>query len=440
MSRHRFTWRMLPIAIVAVLALLAAACVEEDDGAVPDADEDGEVTGDVSMLGAFTDEDGHFRAMLDDYAQESGINVEYEGSADFETVVVSRIEGGNPPDIILFPQPGLMADLARRDQIRNLDEVYDRGELEGRLHAGLIDLGLVDDELFAIPITINIKSLVWYPKGPFEEAGYEIPETWEELLDLSDQIREDQGVTPWCVGIESAGATGWPATDWIEDILLRVAGPEAYDDWVAGELPFDSEEVRTSFEMFEELILTEGNTLGGRTGIVTTPFGAAPEPMFEDPPACYLHKQASFIVGSFPEGTEFGTDYDVFYFPVAPEQGDYDGRPVMGAGDIASLATDNPAAEEALRFITTPESFEASRAQEGGTLFAYTDFDPENYPNPVDTEQARILEEAEAFRFDGSDLMPGQVGAGAFWTEITAWINGDQDLDTTLSNIDAAWP
>jgi alpha-glucoside transport system substrate-binding protein len=418
------------------LAMISTACLEEGGG---DGGGEGGGGGSVSILGAYTDEDQNLRRMLADFSEESGISVEYEGSGDFETVAVSRMEGGNPPDILIFPQPGLMSDFAARDQLQPLDDHFDRDELEGRLHEGLIELGLVDDQLYAIPIWISIKSLVWYPKQAFEEAGYEIPETLTELKELTDQIRED-GTTPWCIGIEAAGSTGWPATDWLEDILLRTAGPEAYDQWIDGELEFSSPEVTEAAEYFEEIALTEGNVLGGSTGIVTTPFGSAPEPMFEDPPACFLHKQASFIVGSFPEEAEFGTDYDVFYFPSAPEIGDYDGQPLMGAGDIAALATDNDAAREVLEYLTQPEGFEQSRAQDGGTLFAFQDFTSDQYPDPVDQAQAGFLEEAEEFRFDGSDLMPGTVGSGTFWTEMVAWLNGDKDLDSALQAIDASWP
>jgi alpha-glucoside transport system substrate-binding protein len=418
------------------LALVATACLEEGGG---DSGGDGEAGGSVSILGAYTDEDGNLRQMLADFSEESGIDVEYEGSGDFETVAVSRMEGGNAPDILIFPQPGLMADFAERDQLQPLDDHFDRDELEGRLHAGLLDLGLVDDQLYAIPIWLSIKSLVWYPKQAFEEAGYEAPETLTELQELTDQIRED-GTTPWCIGVEASGSTGWPATDWLEDLVLRTAGPEAYDQWVDGELEFASPEVTEAAEYFEEIALTDGNVLGGSTGIVTTPFGSAPEPMFEDPPACYLHKQASFIVGSFPEEAEFGTDYDVFYFPSAPDIGDYDGQPLMGSGDIAALATDNEAARQVLEHLTTAEAFEASRAQDGGTLFAFQDFSADQYPDPVDQAQAGFLEEAEEFRFDGSDLMPGTVGSGSFWTEMVSWLNGEKDLDSALQAIDDSWP
>ncbi|MPZ72059.1 MAG: extracellular solute-binding protein [Nitriliruptorales bacterium] len=432
------TW-MHRLAVLAVFSLLAAACLQEDSGggggtAGGTEGADG-AAGPVTMLGAFTDEDGYFRDMINEYNEQTGAQVEYEGSADFETVAVSRIEGGNPPDILLFPQPGLMADFARRDQIQPLDDKVDRADIEERLQAGLIDLGLVDDQLYAIPVTINLKSLVWYPKKAFDDAGYEVPETLDDLKSLTEQIKAD-GTDPWCVGIEASGSTGWVATDWIEDLVLRQGGPELYDAWVAGDTKFSDPEIIAAAEHFEELVLTDGNTLGGRTGIVTTPFGDAPAPLFEEPPACMLHKQASFIFGSFPEEAEYGTDYDVFYFP----QGEFEGKPLMGAGDIASLATDNEAAVEFLKHLTTAESFEKSRAQEGGTLFAYTDFTADQYPNEVDKRQAEVLEEADSFRFDGSDLMPGEVGTGSFWTEMVSYINNEKDLQQAMEAIDSSWP
>jgi alpha-glucoside transport system substrate-binding protein len=393
----------------------------------------------VTILGAFTDKDGHFQSMLDAFGADTGITVEYEGSSDFSTIAVTRVEGNNPPDILMFPQPGSMAGFARRGQLRSLEGLIDRADLEARLHAGLIDLGLVDGELYALPFTINIKSLVWYPKPAFEAAGYEIPETWDELTALADQIKAD-GVTPWCLGIESGGSTGWVASDWIEDIMLRLWGPDVYDQWVAGELPFDSPEVTMAFEVFADVALTEGNVLGGPTGILTTSFRDSPTPMFEDPPACYLHRQASFAVGLFPEGTEYGVDYDLFFLPPAPGMGSYDGRPLLGGGDIASLATDNPAAVAVLEYLTTGEAFMNSRASEGGTLSAYREVEVDDYPLATDRAQAQILAEAEVFRFDGSDLMPAQVGSGAFRDEIVAWINGEEELQDALQAIDAAWP
>ena len=420
------------MAVTAALALLATAC-PADDPDDPDAPENGE----VHIMGAFVDEHARsFERAIESFEEETGIDVTYEGSGDFETLIVSRVEGGNPPDIALFPQPGLMRDLAEGGHLRELSDILEVDRLEQQLVPGLLELGTHNDELVGVPYTVNIKSLVWYPIQPFEEAGYEIPETWDELHALSDQIRDD-GTAPWCVGIESAGATGWVATDWVEDVMLRTAGPDAYDDWVDGELPFDSPEVRHAFETVGDIWFEEGYVLGGTTAIITTPFGDAPAPLFDDPPSCFLHRQAGFITGFFPEDVEVGVDVDFFYLPPIEEE---HGSPVLGAGDVGSLLTDNPSAEEVLRFLTTPEALE-ERVQTGGDLSPNTEFDASVYPTESQRRQFEILVEADVYRFDASDMMPGAVGAGTFWTESVNWIEAEGDnLDEVLQRIDDSWP
>lgn len=424
------------IPLLAVLALAAAACGDGDTGADGDGDGtagDGDRT--VSMMGALVgDDEENLLASLEPWAADNGITIEYEGSGDFETLIFTRVQGGNPPDIALFPQPGLMADLHRDSGLRDLGEVLDMGQVESTLVPGLIDTGSVDEDFVGLMYRLNLKSLVWYPTPEFGDAGYEVPETWDELLALTDQIRED-GTTPWCIGIESSGATGWVVTDWFEDLMLRTAGPEAYDAWIEGELAFDSDELTRVGEMFAEIALTEGNVLGGRQGIVTTPFGDAPNPMFEDPPACYLHRQAQFIEGFFPEEVT-SDDFDFFYLPPVDEE---HGSPVLIAGDLASLLTDNPAAEELINFMATPESGEAW-AEAGAFLSPHTTFDASVYGSDVARKQQEILDAATAARFDASDMMPASVGAGSFWSEMTAWVNGENDLQTALQNIEASFP
>jgi alpha-glucoside transport system substrate-binding protein len=431
--------RMLRVLLTALaLSLLAAACNGDGgDGGDGDDTAEGEVEGGtVNIMGALVEEDQqNFLGSIEPWAEENGITIQYEGSGDFETLVVTRADGGNPPDIALFPQPGLMAELS--DQLRDLSEVVDVGQLEESFVPGLVELGTIDDKYVGLMYRLNLKSLVWYPKQEFEEAGYEPAETWDELLALTEQIKED-GTTPWCIGIESGGATGWVATDWMEDIMLRTAGPEAYDQWVEGELDFTSDEVRTAAERFEEIALTEGNVLGGPQGIVTTPFGDAADPMFEDPPACYLHRQAQFIQGFFPEDVQENVveRADFFAFPQIDEE---HGTPALIAGDLAGLFTDNPAAEALMEYMGTPESGEHWAGQ-GAFLSPHTGFDDSNYPNEIAVRQGEILSNASFARFDASDIMPARVGAGTFWTEMTSWISGEQDLDTALQNIEESWP
>lgn len=416
----------------AVLALALSACGGDDSEGTAAGG------GEVTILGGWVDTDAdNFREAITPFEEETGIEITYTGSPDFETQLITRIEGGNPPDVA-FPPPGLLQGFAESGDLRPLDGVVDVDALEEATIAGFLDTARVDDAVYGVPFRVTLKSLVWYPKEPFESA-YTTPETWQQLQDLTATLRDGDGPAPWCLAIEASGSTGWVVTDWIEELLLRTAGPDAYDRWVAGELPFASPEVTRAAEMFADLALTEGNVLGGRQGMLQTPFGDAPLPMFEDPPACLMHRQASFITGFFPDDVTVGEDVDFFYFPPAPGVGEYDGEPVLGAGAFGTLMTDNPAAEQFVEFLTRPEAGQAW-AEAGGFLSPYESFDTSLYPDESTRRQAQILRDADVFRFDASDLMPGPVGAGAFWSEMVAWISGQQELQESLENIDAAWP
>jgi alpha-glucoside transport system substrate-binding protein len=356
-----------------------------------------------------------------DFEERTGIDVVIERSGDFETLAVVRSEAGDPYDILNFPQPGLMADMARDGFLADLGEFLDDGYMKTKYSQSWLDLGTVDGALVGVWHGADVKSLVWYPRPEFEAAGYEIPETWDELLALSDQIVADGGV-PWCIGIESSGATGWVGTDWIEDIMLRTQPPEKYDQWTRGELKFDSPEVRNAFDIMSNIWLNEDYVYGGTTSILTVPFGDAPLPLFDDPPSCWLHRQASFIFNFFPEGTTIGPDGEVNYFYLPPIDPAY-GKPVLGSGNLVSLAKDTPAGREVIKKTVSP----------------HLDSSLDWYPDATTRGFAEILMAADTFRFDGSDLMPGAVGTGSFWTGIVDYVGGE-DLGTILTTIDASFP
>ncbi len=190
-----------------------------------------------------------------------------------------------------------------------------------------MDLGVVNGQHYGLPTNINLKSMIWYPKAAFDAAGYKVPKTWDDLLKLSDQIVAD-GSTPWCVGFGSEGSTGWPATDWMEDIMLRTAGTDTYDKWVKHEIPFNDPSVQKAGELFGKVMFTEGYVLGGASATPDIAFGDAPAPMFENPPKCWLHRQATFINSFFPKTAKAGVDYDWFPFPPIDKQG------VLYAGEL----------------------------------------------------------------------------------------------------------
>jgi alpha-glucoside transport system substrate-binding protein len=281
----------------------------------------------------------------------------------------------------------------------------------------------------------NVKSIVFYPKKAFDEAGYTIPATWDELMALTEQIASD-GDAPWCIGIESGAATGWPMTDWIEDAMLRTTSPENYDKWVKGELKFDSPEVRNALKYVTDIWFNDAYVFGGRDAIGTTNFGDAPKPMFDNPPKCWLHRQGDFIQTFFPEGLEPGVDYDFFYLPPIDESL---GKPVLGGGDIYAMFNDRPESRAVIQFFASAESVKGW-VEAGGTISPHNDSSLDWYKDPVTRKLAEILKNATTFRFDASDLMPGAVGAGSFWKSMTDFVSGSIDEDTALKQIDDSWP
>ena len=231
-----FTLLIIAMTLSSALAVSAQGPGSELEQAM-NGDFDGS---EVSIMTVWTDEEGDkFQAVLDAFNEATGITVVNEGTNDFETLITVRVEGGNAPDMAVFPQPTLMGSFVEDGAIVDLADVLNMDELQENYIQSWIDLGTVDGQLSGVFYRASTKSLVWYPiQAAFEEAGYEVPTTWDELIALSDQIVADGG-TPWCISIEDSGATGWLATDWVEDILLRTAGPEVYDQWVNHEIPFN---------------------------------------------------------------------------------------------------------------------------------------------------------------------------------------------------------
>ncbi|MEM7613685.1 MAG: ABC transporter substrate-binding protein, partial [Pseudomonadota bacterium] len=290
------------------------------------------------------------------------------------------------------------------------------------------------DELYGFFYKVDVKSQVWYSPENFEDAGYDVPETLEDLKALTEQIVAD-GETPWCIGLGSGGATGWPATDWVEDMMLRTQPPEVYDQWVANEISFDDPRVVAAIEEFGAFARNDDFVAGGAGAVASTDFRDSPKGLFSSPPQCYMHKQASFIPAFFPEGTEVGADADFFYFPAYAEK-DL-GSPVLGAGTLWAITSDSPAAQALIEFLKSPIANEVWMAQ-GGFLTPHKGVNGDLYADETVRAQGDILLGATTFRFDGSDLMPGGVGAGTFWTGMVDYAGG-KDAAAVAGEIQASW-
>ncbi len=394
----------------------------------------------VTAAGPFTEEDVvKFENSIKEFEEKTGIDIQYEGSKEFEASISIRVDAGDPPDIADFPQPGLLANFVRDGKVIDVSTFLDMDKLQTNYNQGWLDMATMEGPdgpiMAGVWERVNGKSLVWYPKDDFEAAGYEIPETWDELLALTEQIAAD-GDTPWCVGIESGAATGWPATDWMEEVMLRTTTPENYDKWVKGELGFASPEVKNAAEVMSEIWFKDEYVYGGRKAIVSTFFGDAPNPMFDNPPKCWLHKQGNFITAFFPADAKSGVDYDFFYLP--PIGDDY-GKPVLVAGDIWAMFDDRPEVRAVMEWFTMGEHLKGWM-ESGGAISPHNDSNLDWYGNDIERKIAEIILNASTVRFDGSDLMPGEVGSGSFWKGMTDWVSGTVDLDTALQEIDAAWP
>ncbi len=399
----------------------------------------------VEIFGPWIDVDAtHIEAVVSLFEQATGAEVTYSGSNDAEQLIQVRVEGGDPPDVYVFPQPGQAADFAADGQLVPLGEETGQWVVDNyAAGADWASFGTLadengEDQFFIFPYKQDLKSLVWYVPDNFADAGYEVPTTMEDLLALSEQMVAD-GNTPWCIGIESGGATGWPATDWMEDIMLRTQSAETYDAWVTNELAFDSEEVINAMNTFGTFLFSEGWTAGGSGAVATTSFGDSPKGLFNIPPDCYMHRQASFIPSFFPEDVladgEPGLDYNSFYFPSFA--GEDLGNPVLGAGTLFGVFTDNPVAMGFIEFLKTPISHEIWMTR-AGMLTAHSGVNTAAYANELLVSQGEILLGATTFRFDASDLMPGAIGAGSFWSGMVDFVNGG-DAAEVAAEIQATW-
>lgn len=378
--------------------------------------------------------------VLNGFAEVSGHDVRYVGSDSFEQQIVVDAEAGSAPNVAVFPQPGLAADMASRGFLTPLaDGTVDWVRENYAAGQSWVDLGTFadadgNDELFGFFYKVDVKSLVWYSPENFEDAGYDVPNSMEELIALSDQIVAE-GETPWCIGLGSGGATGWPATDWVEDMMLRTQDPAVYDQWVTNEIPFDDERVIGAIEGFGMFARNDDYVAGGAGVVASTDFRDSPKGLFSSPPQCYMHRQASFIPAFFPEGTVVGEDADFFYFPAYAEA-DL-GSPVLGAGTVWAITNENQAAHELIAYLQTPEAHEAWMAL-GGFLTPHKGVNLDMFGDPTLRKMNDILLGATTFRFDGSDLMPGGVGAGSFWTGMVDYAGG-KDAAAVAAEIQASW-
>ena len=404
----------------------------------------------VTITGALIgeDQDG-FRANFESFTEETGIVVTYQGSDNFEQEIQIQMESGDTPDFALWPQPGAVVDAAQRGMLTSLEDLeIDIDAYKTNFSSYLVGLGTVDGSIYGGANAANLKSIVWYQPAEFEARGYAVPETWDAMIALADQIVAD-GMNPFCFGMYSNGASGWLATDWMEDIMLRTGnGTTSYDQWVTNELKFEDPIVKNAATLLSQIMHTENYVVGGTDAIVSTYFGNAQDPMFSKDangnPGCFMHRQASFIPSFWPEAAQAGVGVEttVFPFPVIDASLP---KAALGAGDMWGAFNDRDATKAVAEYMLSAEFHAAAAAMPNNArLSAHTGFDTSLYSKDINRILGTIIADAlaaDAFRFDASDLMPPEVGAGSFWKEMmNLAVEGPGYIDTAMANIDTSWP
>jgi len=349
---------------------------------------------------------GQFQPVLNEFTNRTGISVQYEEACDQDQIRACK-DNNDCPDIAILQTPGLLTELGEAGQLVDLSTFVNSTVLSANYADTWIDQGKVDGTLYGVWFNAGNKSLIWYDPTEFINHSWTTPTTWAETISLSDQIFNTAGTPPWSIGNESGHASGWPLTDWFEDILLRSAGPEIYDDLVAHDIPWTHSEVIAAMTYFGDIFGNEDYQLGGKSGTLSTSFLDAIYPPFEDPPGAYLHHQGnwaqSVISDQFPTQTP-GTDYAVFPFPdINPMYT----NAVMGAGDIAIVFSNTADVQSLINFLITTDAAEIWITK--GGVSPNRNADTSLYADPNTLALADQLANADIFRFDLTDQLPSEL-------------------------------
>jgi alpha-glucoside transport system substrate-binding protein len=393
----------------------------------------------INVLGAFGGAEAtKFQAVIAVFeAKNPGIKVNYSTSADFNTVLNVRVQSGDYPDIAGIPQPGVMKDLAAQGALAPVASATS-ALIRKNYAPAWSELGKADDKkIYGVFHRVNVKGLVFYNKTAFEGAGYKVPKTWVELQALTKSM-ESSKAAPWCVGMESGGATGWVATDWIENIMLRTQTTKVYDNWITGKVNFNSEQVRNAFKIVDGIWGNPKAVYGGRGSIAATSFLDSAKGLFTSPQQCWLHMQGSFATDFLQDSIKKNLDANVGVF-VLPMINTKLPTTLEVGGDqwVMFKGKNRPEVQKFMSFLATGASADPW-SKLGGGLFPHKDQSLDAYSTKLERSFTEIILSAKSARFDASDAMPSAVNQ-AFWKGTTDWVTGGGTLDSVLNDIDAAY-
>jgi alpha-glucoside transport system substrate-binding protein len=414
--------------------LVAAACGGDDaeDSAQPQ-EEGGEPIEVVSVhVGT---EQKNFKAVLDAFTEETGIEANFRsGGDDMAAFLGTQIEGGSPPDVAMIAQPALVTQLAQDGSLQPLSDSVVQA-LDENFSSAWKDIGSVDGTPYGLFFKVSNKATWWYNVQVFEQAGVEPPETWEDMVSETAKTVNASGVPFLSIG----GAAGWVLTDMFENIYIRTAGPEMYDQLTNHEIPWTDESVTEALETWGQLVGDEANLAGGAKGTLQTEFEESVPQVFTDPPKAATVYEADFVAGLILGETKAKAEENFNFFPF-PSIG---GSPtaVIASGDQAVVLSDNPSAQRFVEFLATPEAAEVWAAA-GGFLSANQSLDPSVYPDDITREIAtQLVEAGDQVRFDMSDLVPpefgGTTGQG-LWKSFQDFLGNPSDAAGVQKDLEKA--
>jgi alpha-glucoside transport system substrate-binding protein len=381
-------------------------------------------------------EQANFMAVLKPFEDQTGIKVSYEASRDEDAILTTRVGAGNPPDLAAAPSPQLLTQFAKQGKVIALNDAIDMNAMQANTADSWIKLGepLNDGKLYQIFSWAAVKGLIWYNPKSFQAKGYQVPTTFDQLTALQGQIK-GTGTTPWCVAVESGAATGWPASDWLKEIVLSQSGPDVYDKWVAGTQKWSSPEIKQAFTTFGQILgPNDSNVYGGAQNIIATNFGDVGKPMFTNPPKCYMLNQASFITTFFTSSNPNLKPVDDFNFFALPDiNSQFAGAHVV-AGDSWSMFHDTPQARKLINYLTTAQAQDIW-VKKGGKLAVNKQVPLDDYPDQLSKLSAQLVVNTKIGKYDATDQMPADMKAAA-WKDLVKFIQNQGQLDALLADLD----
>jgi alpha-glucoside transport system substrate-binding protein len=395
--------------------------------------------GSVEVLGVWGGSElESFQAMVAPWEEQTGGTMEFTGTRDLTAILTTRVQAGNPPDVAILPNPGLMKQYVDSADLQPLNEILDMTRISQEFGQAWIDLGTVDGNLYAIFMKAANKGMIWYDPTTFTDNGWTVPTTWDELITLSDDIVAAGGTppAPWAMGVESGAATGWAGTDWIAQIFLEQNGGDAYDQWVAHEIPWTDQRIKEAWEMWGSIVTTEGYIPGGATTVLATNFQDASYWPFDTPPQAAMYYEGDFVQGfitsQFPDAVA-GTDYDFFPFPTINP--DYAGA-VTGGADLVVVFNDTPTVRSFVDYLSTADA-QQIWVERGGFTSVNNQVPMNVYPDEIAQKSAEQLLNASLFRFGAGDSMPAAMQT-TWWTGIQNYLQDPTSLDSILEDLEAA--